>query len=89
MNAISITKRVGSFEAKTHLSELLEQAGRGECIEITKRGKPMAVLISPERLNGPTQHDLSELMDRVRARGLRLKTTPEDLRSWRREGQKA
>ena len=38
---------VGSFEAKTHLPELLERAAVGEKILITKRGKPMAMLVPP------------------------------------------
>jgi hypothetical protein len=31
---------IGSYEAKTHLPELLERVARGERIMITKRGKP-------------------------------------------------
>jgi prevent-host-death family protein len=38
-------KTVGTFEAKTRLSTLLEQVGRGEEITITKRGKPVARLV--------------------------------------------
>jgi prevent-host-death family protein len=36
---------VGSFEAKTHLPELLERVARGERITITKRGRPVAQLV--------------------------------------------
>jgi prevent-host-death family protein len=38
-------------EAKTHLSELIEQVSRGEEVTITKRGKPVARLtpVVPER----------------------------------------
>jgi prevent-host-death family protein len=42
-------KEVGAFEAKTHLSELLELASRGEEILITRRGKPVARLVPPSR----------------------------------------
>ena len=35
---------VGSFEAKTNFSALLERAERGEQIVITRRGKPVARL---------------------------------------------
>jgi len=35
---------IGAFEAKTHLSELLERAERGEEITITRRGVPVARL---------------------------------------------
>ena len=35
---------VGAFEAKTHLSQLLDQVERGETITITRHGKPVARL---------------------------------------------
>ena len=36
---------VGAFEAKTHLSELLDRVARGEEIVITKHGKAVARLV--------------------------------------------
>lgn len=36
---------VGSFEAKTHLSALLERVEKGEQITITRRGVPVAMLV--------------------------------------------
>jgi prevent-host-death family protein len=38
---------VGSFEAKTHLSALLDRVAKGERITITKHGVPVAVLVPP------------------------------------------
>jgi prevent-host-death family protein len=38
---------VGAYEAKTHLSKLLERVLRGEKITITKHGVPLAVLQPP------------------------------------------
>lgn len=35
---------VGAYEAKTHLSQLLERVGKGETITITKHGKAIAEL---------------------------------------------
>jgi prevent-host-death family protein len=35
---------IGAFEAKTRLSELLEQVSRGRVFRITRRGKPVAEL---------------------------------------------
>jgi prevent-host-death family protein len=35
----------GSFEAKTHLSSLLERVAEGEEVVITKHGKPVARLV--------------------------------------------
>jgi prevent-host-death family protein len=36
---------VGSFDAKTHFSELLDRAEQGEEITITRRGKPVARVV--------------------------------------------
>ena len=48
-------KTIGAFDAKTHLSDLLDQVARGETFLITKRGKPMATLspASPAKRQGP------------------------------------
>lgn len=36
---------VGAFEAKTHLSALLERVAQGETFTITRHGKPVARLV--------------------------------------------
>lgn len=36
---------IGSFEAKTHLSQLLERVAGGEEFTITRHGKPVARLV--------------------------------------------
>jgi prevent-host-death family protein len=38
-------ENVGSFEAKTHLLQLLERVAKGEEFTITKHGKPVARLV--------------------------------------------
>jgi len=40
--------RVGVFEAKNRLSELIERAGKGEEITITRRGEVVARLVPPD-----------------------------------------
>jgi prevent-host-death family protein len=40
---------VGAYEAKTHLSELLEKVEAGEEIVITKHGAPVAKLVPVKR----------------------------------------
>jgi prevent-host-death family protein len=42
---------VGTFEAKTHLTRLLERVTKGERILITNRGKPVAMLVPPDTEN--------------------------------------
>jgi prevent-host-death family protein len=37
-------KTVGSYEAKTHLTRLLDEVARGETVTITKHGLPVAEL---------------------------------------------
>ncbi len=37
-------KKIGAYQAKTHLSELLEKVKRGESFTITKRDESIAVL---------------------------------------------
>ena len=41
-------KTIGTFEAKTHLSELLARVSKGESIRITRRGIPVAKLVPAE-----------------------------------------
>ena len=38
------SQKIGAFEAKTRLSELLEQVSRGRTFLITRRGRPIAEL---------------------------------------------
>jgi prevent-host-death family protein len=40
-----VMREVGSFEAKTHLSELLAAVEAGETVRITRRGKAVALLV--------------------------------------------
>lgn len=39
------TKRIGAYEAKTHLPELLEAVRKGQELCITKHGEPIALLV--------------------------------------------
>jgi prevent-host-death family protein len=42
---MSESNAVGSFDAKTHLSRLLQRVEHGETIVITRHGKPIAKLV--------------------------------------------
>lgn len=46
-------RTVGAFEAKTHLSRLLDEVAQGETITITKHGVPVAVLAPPPGARRP------------------------------------
>lgn len=45
MANLQSSNTVGAYEAKTHLSKLLEKVGAGEEITITKHGVPVAKLV--------------------------------------------
>ncbi len=42
---------VGAFEAKTHLSALLDKVAAGEEVVITKHGRPVARLIGARQID--------------------------------------
>ena len=48
---------VGSFDAKTHLPALLKRVIKGEMIQITRRGTPVAKLVpvDTQKSNNPRQ----------------------------------
>ena len=67
-------KTVGAFEAKTHLAELLQEASDGETILITRRGVPVAKLVTADH---PEKRDLQAVVRNIREtrKGARLKGT--------------
>ncbi len=46
-------KQVGAFEAKSRLGQLLDWVEAGEDVVITRRGKPVARLVSPNMAFDP------------------------------------
>ena len=75
---------VGAYEAKTHLSALLDRVVAGERIVITRHGVPVAALVPPFPM---PRSDVDSLLEEIRSfrRGRRLE--PEELRSWIEEGR--
>ena len=57
---------VGAFEAKTHLSRLLDQVAAGEEVTITKHGKPVARLVEAAPVAKPIGEDLLAEVRRIR-----------------------
>ena len=50
---------IGSYQAKTHLPELLERVAQGEKILITRRGLPVAMLTQPPQ---QVAHDVRQIV---------------------------
>ncbi len=42
-------KQLGAYEAKTHLSRILDEVEQGESFMISKHGRPVAVLLPAAR----------------------------------------
>ncbi len=57
-------RTVGAFEAKTHLSQLLDQVESGETVVITRHGEPVAELV-------PARHRRDQAAIRALLAGIR------------------
>jgi prevent-host-death family protein len=64
---------VGAYEAKTHLSELLEKVEAGEEIVITKHGAPVAKLVPVEKK--ASVEERAAAIRRIQKLGTRLSLT--------------
>jgi len=83
-------KHVGIFEAKTHLSSLVDEVEKGREVVITRHGKPVARLVRAEQRLSPEaaakrQKALKEL--REIGRRLNLKLTHEEIKRRIEEGR--
>jgi prevent-host-death family protein len=72
MATLQHSNTVGAYEAKTHLSELLEKVEAGEEITITKHGAPVAKLVPVKKEVRPEERVAA--IDRIQrlATGLSL-----------------
>jgi prevent-host-death family protein len=77
---------VGAFEAKTHLSDLLDRVARGEKITITRHGIPAALLIPVEESEAKLTH--REIVEGMRALRKRVKAGKMSVREMIKEGRR-
>ena len=60
-----MSQQIGAFEAKTHFSQIIEKAEKGEDFIITRRGKPVAKIIpfrqEPEMTRKEAMEQLAEM----------------------------
>ena len=83
-------KHVGIFEAKTHLSSLLDEVEKGGEVIITRHGKPVAKLVqataefSPEEIESRRQA-IARL--RANARRINLNVSHEEIKAWIEDGR--
>ena len=75
---------VGAFEAKTHLSLLLDQVATGKEIIITKHGNPVARLVPIE----PEADQVQAVIAKMRALRANMVLGEDDWQQLRDEGRK-
>jgi prevent-host-death family protein len=83
-------KHVGIFDAKTHLSSLVDEVEKGGEIVITRHGKPVARLVRAEdRLSPEAVAKRQKALKELREIGERLKinATHEQIKAWIEEGR--
>ena len=73
---------VGTYEAKAHLSKLLERVEKGEQFTITRHGVPIARLVPPDRAAkmaaGAAVAELKKLRKNCTLGGLSLRSMIEE-----------
>jgi prevent-host-death family protein len=67
---------IGFYEARTHLSELLDQVARGKKVLITRRGRPAALLTPPP---AESKKDVRQVIEEFKAYSRRQGRTLGDL----------
>lgn len=77
---------VGAFDAKTHLSALLDRVARGERITITRNGVPAAMLVPVGDNSGKLTHE--EIVQGMRALRARVKPDVMSVRDMVNQGRR-
>jgi prevent-host-death family protein len=76
---------IGAFEAKTHLSSLLDRVEKGERITITRHGVPAAMLVPVAEAPRKLSHQ--EIVEGMRALRKRVKPGKMSVREMVNEGR--
>ncbi len=77
---------IGTFEAKTHLSALLDRVAKGESITITRHGLPAALLVPPADTPAKLSH--AEIVAGMRELRRRVKPSKTTIREMIDEGRR-
>ncbi|MGO8733747.1 MAG: type II toxin-antitoxin system Phd/YefM family antitoxin [Terriglobia bacterium] len=79
-------ENIGAFDAKTHLSALLDRVARGERITITRHGVPAAMLVPVGEARPKLTHE--EIVEGMRALRKRVKPGTMSVREMVNEGRR-
>ncbi|MBK1656698.1 type II toxin-antitoxin system Phd/YefM family antitoxin [Paracraurococcus ruber] len=82
---------IGAYEAKTHLSALLDRVEKGESLTITRNGRPVARLVPVEAAQAApdaAQAVASLLAFREALRSKGAQVTRAEIRGWIEDGRR-
>jgi prevent-host-death family protein len=74
-------RKIGAFEAKNKLGQLLDMVERGEEIIITQHGKEVARLVPPQK--AVNREQARAAVKRIRGRAEKLKLGPFEWAEWK------
>jgi len=78
-----MVRQVNLYEAKTHLSRLVEDAAGGEEIVIAKNGKPIAKLSAAAEKPAPTKRELGQWAKYLTPDEIKYRNSPQFWRDWK------
>lgn len=83
-------REIGTFTAKTHLSQILDSVSHGESFAITRHGKVIAFLVPAETKTDTNVteaiHGIIALREKISHR--RIKVTADEIKAMREAGRK-
>lgn len=80
---------IGSFEAKTHFSELLRKVEEGFLVRITRNGKEIAVMQNASSVkNQKSIQAWNNIKSIINQNNINEKITISDIIEWRNDGRK-
>jgi prevent-host-death family protein len=80
-------RQVSVAEAKAKLSELLHDVEKGETVEITRRGKPLAKIVPSEQPRQPI--DIGRLRRLTAGKPIPERPFQEFLNEWKRDEERS
>jgi prevent-host-death family protein len=78
-----MVRQVNLYEAKTHLSRLVEDAAGGEEIVIAKNGKPIAKLSAAAEEPTPKKRELGQWAKYLTPDEIKYRNSPQFWRDWK------
>jgi prevent-host-death family protein len=80
-------ERIGIEEVRKNLSEIINSVEIGKEFMITRHGKDVALISSPERDEKEIRHEFLTRINELRKQSTIKNLTPEEMKVWIEEGR--